>query len=72
LLIDTRNVAPLTVTAKVSDPKLKIEQGKRNILPQKLTDSGTRPIPKVEQMPNRKVSRQAATKKVTCALLDWC
>jgi hypothetical protein len=64
LLVDGRNAAPLACSAKVSDPKLKIEQGKTNALPQKLTGSGTRLIPKQEQMPNRKVNRQAATKKV--------
>ncbi|TVU48684.1 hypothetical protein EJB05_08329 [Eragrostis curvula] len=63
LLIDARTAASLACPAKVADPKLKTDQGKTKALPQKLTGSGTRVIPKQEGVPNRKVTRQGATKK---------
>uniref|UniRef100_A0A0A9F9X6 Protein PAIR1 n=1 Tax=Arundo donax TaxID=35708 RepID=A0A0A9F9X6_ARUDO len=56
--------APLVCPAKAADPKPKVEQGKVKTLPQKLTGSRTRVTPKLEEvLPNRKITRQVATKK---------
>ncbi|KAK3150217.1 hypothetical protein QOZ80_3AG0230340 [Eleusine coracana subsp. coracana] len=58
------NTAPLVCPAKVAYPKPKAEQGKTKAVPQMLIGSGTRLMPKQEPVPNRKVGREVANKKV--------
>ncbi|CAM0148940.1 unnamed protein product [Urochloa decumbens] len=55
--------APLGRPAKVADPKLKVEEGKMKALPQKLTGSRSRVIPKQEEVPAAKATRTVVTNK---------
>ncbi|CAL5001036.1 unnamed protein product [Urochloa decumbens] len=55
--------APLGRPAKVADPKLKVEEGKMKALPQKLTGSRSRVIPKQEEVRAAKATRTVVTNK---------
>ncbi|CAL4968694.1 unnamed protein product [Urochloa decumbens] len=55
--------APLGRPAKVADPKLKVEEGNMKVLPQKLTGSRSRVIPKQEEVPAAKATRTVVTNK---------
>ncbi|CAL4912114.1 unnamed protein product [Urochloa decumbens] len=58
-----RHPASLGCSAKVADPKLKVEEGKMKALPEKLTGSRRRVIPKQEDVPAAKATRTVVTNK---------
>ncbi|CAN6308355.1 unnamed protein product [Urochloa humidicola] len=55
--------APLWRPAKVADQKLNVAEGKTKALPQKLTGSRSRVIPKQEEVPAAKATRTVVTNK---------